>query len=360
MPTIYEPYTKSRNAVTTQAQPARIKAAWVKKLLSYYAIPTFSVDNIWRGASTMVYRFDFPIGLVTLLNQFPMTPPDGSNFCPVVSWRVGQAFVRYKLWEDVGEILWLPLYSGQKVTASSFHVEIWNVRPRILVEFDGEEDVIVEHEGEDPPLLEFDIAPGEPITTQLLEPINLYTSRLVIPTSYCDISDVNLGSPTACVDPIYYLEDFQPIYGDYYLLVAPCERQLIKFRQSVPLNYLQNRDDLTWHRVWAQFVDGNLYFFVDPEEVSPPDGAVGYFALISRTDQLTYKMELEHGPDGTGNYVVIDTLLTPSALDVNNILLQDTDTFTDTILWALYIKSNGAGGQTYEFITTNSFNGGIT
>ncbi len=362
------PYHRTRveGPQDTTLAKSRIFGRTVKKLKSYYTIPAFSVDNNWRGASEIIYRFDFPAGLITLLNIFPITPPTGSNFCPVVAWKVGETFVRYKLWEDVGEILWLPLYNKEKITASEFYIEIWNVNPSAeatgLETLESEEDEGIEFE-EDDTIVETEESSGDlelpvAITTQLLESIVIYTSRLVIPSPICNETESSLGAPTTCVDPIYHLEDFQPLYGDYYTLIAPCERELIKGVIAKPVyNLLKNRNDDTWHYVWAQFVAGELFLYVDPtNELNPPVDALGYFPLVSAQDRNTYKMELMWGPGDTGNFTVIDTTIAASASDINVALLQDTDTFSDAILWALYLRDNGAGGQTYEFITSNSFN----
>jgi hypothetical protein len=265
-----------------------------KKLLTYIEIPAFSVDNVWRGASEIVTRFSFDIGFATLLNKFPIVAT--GNFCPVVSWRVGESFVRYKLWHDVHEILWLPNYAKQKIDADVFYIEIWNVNPRAVLADEEGNPILTEdghYIGIDGPI---------DITTELENAIRIYTSRMVVPDCCCDDDDIALAAGSICVDPIFELADFVPLNGDYYVFNTPCARELIKGRISTEFErILLQSTDGTWHYVYVQEVDDEtgtfLDFYIDPTNEAP--GTKGYYPLRA-LNGLTYKIDLQLFDDGSG------------------------------------------------------------
>lgn len=346
----YIPFSRERYEGVKDTSLLRTKsyAKTVRKLKSYYEIPAFSIINVWRGASEIVFRYDFPNGLLSLLNAFPLEKPVNANFVPVLAWREGddQFFHRYKLWEDVGEILWLPVYNKEKVKASTFYIEIWNTNT-----VTGQSGLGLEEEGEGLGLEEPGILLGLEdevgFADLLLEAaIKLYTSRLIVPTDFCLDDDVKLGEPTTCVDPIYYLENFEPIFGDYYLLVAPCERQLIKGVKAKPeFNLLRNRDDDTWHYVWMDVIAGNVFLFVDPANAVAPDGALGYFPLrINVGTKKTYKFELESalGEAGTHHFVATEEVAASEA-DLDVCLLQTVNEQSDALLYGFYLTRDSDG-----------------
>lgn len=305
----------------------------VRKLRSYYVFPSFTIPNVWRGASEIIYRFDFDAGLISLLNKFPLTPPDNVTFCPVLSWREGETFKRYKLWENVGEILWLPLYNKEKIPTDQFYIEIWNTDTRVQYVLGTEDGNVLGTENG--MVLGWSGTESDVITLDL--DIKLYTSKLTVPEDYCDDEDINLGSPSTCVDPIYDLSGFIPAFGDYYLLIAPCARQLIHGLIREPnYNLLQSTDD-TWHYVWTETVDGNTTTHVDQANASPPPDAIGYFAIIRGTK--IYKVALRVMPDeGPTNHALsIREELTDDVNKLNVVLLEN---LTDGQNYGLYISTD--------------------
>lgn len=318
-------------AIDNSCNPKPLRPTVVGKLRSYYTIPAFSYPNNWHGASEIVARFDYSAGSISLLNQFPITAPDGANFCPVVSWLKNQVFHRYKLWKDVGEILWLPLYAKQKIDSDKFYIEIWNTNTQSGGGLGTEDGQGLGIEGGG--LFGLGLESAAFAALLLEAEIKLYSSRLIIPTRpYCDFSDVKLLDATVCVDPVFDLTHFQPILGDYYLLVSPCARQLIKGvvgDYSLGGNILQSTDG-TWHYVWMLTVDGNLHLRVDPANSIPPPGSLGYFPMTYLVTRGIYKIHLKAINDDGGNVshqFFVDGLLAPTTPGAINgvILLNQTD-----------------------------------
>ena len=320
-------------------------SSYVKKLRSYFEIPAFSVANTWRGASEIVHRFDYDLSAISILNHFPLEQPSGANFCPVLSWLVDEVFYRYKIWENVGEILWLPLYAGQKITGDSFHIEIWNVNPSsgILTAEDG--SILTTEAGQG-----IQADGNVNVTTELTEAIRFYTSRLILPSSMCDDEDTLLADPTDCVDPVYELENFQPLFGDYYTLVAPCERQLIKgafVKPAAGYNILQSTDD-TWHLVaFAENEDGDLVLRVDQNNTVPPADALGYFPMYRLTSQEIYKIALRVMPDegATTHALAIRERMADDTEDPANVIVLTNE--VDGLDYGFYLNPSGTNFTIY-------------
>lgn len=259
---ILSPFIKELepSVIDTSYRRFRRSATWVTKLRSYITLPAFSIENIWRGASEIIYRFDYSAENISLLESFPITPPTGANFVACVAWRPAEnEIVRYKLWKDVGEILWVPSYSGQRISADNFYIEIWNVNPGdigggSLELIEGGPLELIEG-GE----LEFieQTAVGSTIVTTNPTDLNFYTSKLIIPECKCVTGDVSLVSATTCVDPVFDLTDFEPIFGDYYVLESPCSRLLVK---GTPLDSLKIIDiNGNWHNLYLISFAGSIY-----------------------------------------------------------------------------------------------------
>lgn len=125
--------------VDTRDNLLRISADYVRKQRSSFFIPEFSQDNIWRGASEIVIKFVYTSpNALSILEVFRTANP---TYVAVVSWKpTSETIVRYKLWEDVDEILYAPLYTGQAIP-STFFIEIWNVYSA-RTEFGGDELMI--------------------------------------------------------------------------------------------------------------------------------------------------------------------------------------------------------------------------
>lgn len=219
----FPPYNKTYGSVAIKARKTTSRSNYIHKLLTYINIPIFDLVNPWKGASEIIKRFDYNIGNITLLT--PIVKPDEVNFCPVLSWfSAPEVITRYKLWDDVGEILYLPVYNGEKITANNFCIEIWNTDTTeyIVIGMEGAE-IVIGLEG-----LGILGAEATGNILNIVNPsiINLFTSSLITPTNKCDQSDSLLITETECVDPLFDLDGFDPSRGDYYELVSPCERIL--------------------------------------------------------------------------------------------------------------------------------------
>lgn len=85
------------------------------------------VDNpySWNGASQIRAQVCFNSPNNFVLTELP-EKPDDVNYCPCIRYRIGEEVFRYKLWEDVGEILGVPLYNGE-VIKKNFVIELWTV-----------------------------------------------------------------------------------------------------------------------------------------------------------------------------------------------------------------------------------------
>ena len=103
--------------------------AWVvASKNTYLRVPSFSAAfSGWPGASYVVANAQLSASanwsIVT-----PVSYPDGFNACVAVRWTSGGGDVlRYKLWEDVGEVLAYPLYAGEVLPPTGVYLEFWCV-----------------------------------------------------------------------------------------------------------------------------------------------------------------------------------------------------------------------------------------
>lgn len=241
----------------------RSMASYTGKLPTYVKFPAFSIANTWRGASEIIRKYNFNLENKNSITQLFSSPPTGANFCPCISWKpTSTTIVRYKLWEDVGEILWVPLYTGQTIGAD-FAIEIWNT-------------------------------PDATITLPAAQ--ILYLSKLVIPDSYCDDDAVQVGLDyRTCTDLIFDLEDYIPADGDYYLVISDCGvTELIK-NQIFSDGWLLKADDDTWHTLSAIIdpIDSSVHFTTTPA-ATPDPLPTPYAPLIDRYSGLGFQISLLH------------------------------------------------------------------
>lgn len=88
-------------------------------------VPAFAfIAQTWTGASKN-------IGTMLLGNQYMFSlklpvKPIGSDFVLAIRWKDGLYEKRFKLWEDVGETLFYPLYDGETVGVDAA-LEIWTI-----------------------------------------------------------------------------------------------------------------------------------------------------------------------------------------------------------------------------------------
>lgn len=162
-----------------------VAADYVKKKFRYITIPAFSFENVWKGSSEIIRKYYYTLNKNFTILKLP--EPSG-NFCPVVSWKANNTVIRYKLWSNVDEILYVPLYSGQVIN-KNFYLEIWTT-PNVTIE----------------------------------NTVNIFNiSRFTIPSSLCDNSSIEEGINIPCNDMILNtLNDFDPQNNDYYDVINLC------------------------------------------------------------------------------------------------------------------------------------------
>lgn len=97
-----------------------------------FSVPAFSLTGMtWLGASYIAARFTLDSGTTSFVLR-KLTAPSGVNYCPVV--KSGSS--RYKLWNNVGERLDLPLYNGE-ILAAGTTLELWTVQGSTTVSSTG-------------------------------------------------------------------------------------------------------------------------------------------------------------------------------------------------------------------------------
>lgn len=108
------------------AAPATVSCS-ARSTNAYYrvSIPQFSLTPpTWPGASLRVCQFNFTVPQPFTMNR--PTKPASPTFIPVVRYRLADVAYRWKLWENAGEVLYLPLYNGETIL-EEFCFEIWTV-----------------------------------------------------------------------------------------------------------------------------------------------------------------------------------------------------------------------------------------
>lgn len=78
----------------------------------------------WNGASQRITQWNYASTNNFVLVEMPEAPED-PDFCLCIAYRRGDNVYRYKLWENVGEVLNVPLYTGQ-VIKKNFSLEVWS------------------------------------------------------------------------------------------------------------------------------------------------------------------------------------------------------------------------------------------
>lgn len=95
---------------------------------SFFVIPTFSYNSVtWKGASEVVTQFNYTVDRNFVLPR-TVNPPVDPNFVACIRWHDEDGNVRrYKLWQNVGEVLNVSLIRPSNVIGNNFTVEIWNI-----------------------------------------------------------------------------------------------------------------------------------------------------------------------------------------------------------------------------------------
>lgn len=102
------------------------------KVNTYASIPAFNltIDSGWLGASYIRANYAFVADRNFSLRSLPVRTVS-PNFCPCISYTSGGVVYRYKLWENVGEHLFVNLYNGEKIGAA-FNIEIWTTTQNVV------------------------------------------------------------------------------------------------------------------------------------------------------------------------------------------------------------------------------------
>jgi len=290
---ILEPFVKERlkAVVDTTRNKTRINSSWVTKLRTYVGIPGFSISSTWRGASEIIAKFNYTLDAGSLSFR-GITPQEGFVAC--ISWKpTANTIVRYKLWENVGEILYVDLYDGESI-GSNFAIEIWNTKPE-----SGAGETLISEEGfgfeveQSSDIIEADGSLIGTIVEVTSGGVNIYSSRMVLPQGKCLEVDILIGGiPTQCTDITFELEEWIPLDGDYYILDGNCgETLLIPGNRLVELVMTLQSTDGSWHDVYTYLMDGDVYLAVDQDDAAPaPDPAI---YMRHNPTLLYYRIDLE-------------------------------------------------------------------
>lgn len=293
-------FFEERSKYVSSTKPRnRENTSYVNKRVSTIYIPAFSVESVWRGASEIIKEFRY--SLSNNVSLLKITAPANPTFVACVAWKpTSETIVRYKLWQDAGEILYVPLYSGQKID-NDFSIEIWNVQPdeslaggSIITE-DGFQ-IETEDEGFTLVTEQATSLIGVTETITYGGTALLHLSRLILPTGYCESDNNNLTTYEECVDVTFFLgtgtytTTYIPFDGDYYLVTGDCGvTTLVKGTRFSGTELILQSTDETWHRIYTMRFGGQTHLVVDQDNAAPSD--TPYIYLFERPD-VTYKIDL--------------------------------------------------------------------
>jgi hypothetical protein len=118
-------------------------AVKVGPVRAYINLPAFSQAGVtWKGGSEIVMQYNYSASKAFVLNNRPVMPT-GANYLLCIKYRVGYTVYRYKLWQNIGEVLpEVPLYTGQVIKAN-FVLEIWNIETSTVVSSEDGLDIIL-------------------------------------------------------------------------------------------------------------------------------------------------------------------------------------------------------------------------
>lgn len=345
----YPTFTRRKYPLSLHSEQPAIDAAVtvVRKTGTYFAIPAFSVDTVWRGASQIVAKFNFSLDEnINLIRD--ITPQEG--FCACISWKpTSTTIVRYKLWENVGEILYVDLYNGEKI-GSDFAIEIWSVQPEAgeaggtLVTEDG---IVLVTEDDMELVTEQDS--GTLIGTQMTITFNgialLYTTILIIPTDFCDLSDTQIGgTPGLCRDITFEdTDEVIPADGDYYILDGICgETTLVHGVRFIGTGIVLQSDDGTWHELFLVRVnDGENEYTIHSVDQDPASPSLTPFIRLALTPTRAHKVNILD--NGTGFYFANVVQDIETEKDYNVLYMQ---TVEDSLYYGLRLQL-GENGKVF-------------
>lgn len=96
-----------------------------KKRDSYFIIPAGGLTaQTSKTASYVVQHFLYSATKDFTIPRLPIAPV-GTKLVPCIRWRTGTTSYRYKLWQNVGELLYKPLLYTSERIGKNFVIEIW-------------------------------------------------------------------------------------------------------------------------------------------------------------------------------------------------------------------------------------------
>lgn len=178
---------KVRRAATidTSSRKARSGSTVAKSAFNYIYVPSFDLAHTWLGASYLLKRYFYTVASPISIIHWPAFDP-AQKYILVAGYNVtGGDTVRFKLWRDVGEQLFAPLYNRQLLPVL-FFIEVWSIE-----------------------------AAGN---ATLDSPLQLDISRLSIPSGICGESGAieDMLSRDICNDPIYDFDGVSLGNGDTF------------------------------------------------------------------------------------------------------------------------------------------------
>jgi hypothetical protein len=265
-------YRESRVAAAITSKPrTRSAGIAVTKRHTILYLPAFEVDATWRGASEIVKEFRYSAS--NNMSIVKRATPTNPNFVACVAWKpTAETIVRYKLWEDVGEILYVPLYNGEKIDGD-FSIEIWNTKPDAAIT--GGDTLITESDGfelstESEDVLITDGSDSLYGTVETLSHAGtalFHLSKMTAPVKpWCDLSANQIEYIEECTDVTIDLTGFNPFVGDYYNVIGDCGlTELVNGATLATAFITLQSTDLTWHNVYVMRLNGITHLVVDQD-----------------------------------------------------------------------------------------------
>jgi hypothetical protein len=267
--------TKYKASLTAKPRTL-VRANYIHKRVTTLMLPAFEVNTVWRGASEIVKEFLYVLD--NRISFIKVTKPANVRFVACIAWKpTSETIVRYKLWDHDDDILYVPLYNGERIE-STFSIEIWNVKPAEgsggteTIVSEEDEAIFVTEEGEEIITAEGDDLVGTEEVLTFDGVALMHLSKLLIPTDKCNLANDELLPTQECVDVTFNLFAFNPYRGDYYTVDDDCGTTTLHEGTVVALDYITLQStDLTWHRVYVMRYEEVTHLVVDQDNTDESD-----------------------------------------------------------------------------------------
>jgi hypothetical protein len=186
---------------------------------SFITLPALYISvGEWTGVSA--FQKVAALNNTTSIGLTPFAEPPNTSCIITVSYPVGvNKSVRYKLWEDVGEVIMCPLYTGQLIGPGAYF-ELWSVEDSSVIA----------------------------LADLLIETSLVYSALL---NSCCGMSSSSSTTNCNCTWPTF----------------PPGSSTVITPSGNM---YVLTPDDGLYHRISAVGPDGSAVMTMDPYGVSDP------------------------------------------------------------------------------------------